>query len=82
MGGWILTVFPDVEAEGGLQLTDFVTDTDVQTVVAGRGEGVVQFQHVVIQHGQRAALRHVRHAVGEKTPANPYGRTKVTHTHT
>lgn len=46
--GWILTVSPDVEAEGGLQLTDFVPDTDVQTVVASRGEGEVQFQHVVI----------------------------------
>lgn len=76
--GWSLTAPPDVEAEGGLQLADVVSDTDVQTVDASRGEGVVQAQGVFIQHGQRAATRYVRHAVDEETPAHPHWRTKET----
>lgn len=46
-----LTASFDVEAEGGLQLADVVTDADVQAVDAGRGERVVQPQGVFIQHG-------------------------------
>ncbi len=76
-----LTVSLDVEAERALQLADVIADADVQAVDADGGEGVVQSQGVFIQHGQRAAPRHVRHTVGQETPAHPHGRTKGTQTH-
>lgn len=73
-----LTVPPDVKAEGGLHVADVVADTDVQTVDSSRGEGVVQLQAVFIQHGQRAAHRHVGLTVRQETPAHPHRRTKDT----
>lgn len=75
MGPGSLTVASHVEAEGGLQLADVVAGADVQTVDAGGGEGVVELQGVVVQHGQGAAGRRVRTAVLQETPANPHGGT-------
>lgn len=47
----LLTVAFDAEAEGRLQLADVILDSDVQAVDPGRGEGVVELQGVLIQHG-------------------------------
>lgn len=77
-----LTVPPDVEAVGGLQLADVVAGGDVQAVDAGGGEDVIQTQRVSVQSGQRAAHRCVRHAVGQETPAHPHGGAGNVHTHT
>lgn len=74
-----LTFFPDVEANGGLQLADVIADADVQAVDARRGESVVQSQGVFIQHGQCASPRLVRHTVGQETPAHPHGRAGDIH---
>lgn len=58
-----LTASLDIKAEGCLQLADVIADADVQAVDARGGEGVVQSQGVLIQHGQRAAPTRVRHTV-------------------
>lgn len=71
-----LTAPLDVDAERGLHLADVIVDADVHAVDAGSGEGVVQTQRVLIQDGQRAARRLVRHAVKTETPANPHWRTE------
>lgn len=71
-----LTVPADVEAEGRLQLADVVANAHVQTLDAGGGEGVVELQAVVVQHGQRAALRAVGRTVFEETPAHPHWGTE------
>lgn len=47
----VLTVSFDTEAEGRLQFADVILDDEVQAVDSGRGEGVVQPQGVLIQHG-------------------------------
>lgn len=78
MHAWPLTVSLDIETEGGLQLADVIADADVQAVDANRGEGVVQFQGVSIQHGQCAAPHCVWHTVRQETPAHPHGRTTDT----
>lgn len=72
-----LTVFADVEAEGRLQLADVVANAHVQALDSSRGEGVVELQGAVVQHGQRAALRAVRRTVCQETPAHPHWRTKA-----
>lgn len=58
-----LTAPLDVDAERRLHLADVIVDADVHAVDAGSGESVVQTEHVLIQDGQRAARRLVRHAV-------------------
>lgn len=71
-----LTAPLDVDAERGLHLADVIVDTNVYAVDARSGEGVVQTQDVLIQHGQCAARHLVWHTVKTETPANPHGRTK------